>query len=91
MLTSRTVTVGTTAVDLLDGIDTDRELEVFLRTRLTTGEVLVGDSSVVMGNGFRLNEYNGITPLHLTLHGDTIYAVADGTGNKIDVLVVGVK
>jgi hypothetical protein len=93
MLTGRTVTVGTTAVDLLDGIDTDRELAVRLRVRSTSnGELYLGDSSVSSTNGFKVPTSTG-EELVLELHGDTLWAVsASGGGNTVvDVLVISDK
>lgn len=94
MLTGKTVSVGTTAVDLLSGIDTDRELEVLLRWDASASNTAyLGDSSVTSTNGFKI--YSGEVvqsgqELRVRLHGDTIWAVASGSFS-IYVLVVGVK
>jgi len=84
MLTAYKVSVGTAAVDLLNGIDADRGLEIYL----SGGPFYVGDSAVTVNTGFPVS---GSVPLRIDLHGETIYAVTSLGGSIANVLVVGVK
>lgn len=89
MLKGKTVAVGTTAVDLLAGIDADRPLELLIRHETLSIDVYLGDSSVTTSNGFKLDA-NDTSALRIHLHGDSLYAIANNTGN-LYILVIGDK
>lgn len=82
MVASFTLSVTTTPIDLLDGVDVDRPLEVFL-----LGNIYIGGPDVTASNGFTLPSG---APLRLDLHGETIYGVSGGSGT-VKVLVISVK
>jgi len=88
MLTGLQVVVGDmAAVDLLDGVDVDRGLEVVLRTN--GGNLWLGGPGVTSSTGYNFIPNND--GIRFRLHGDTIYAIS-GSGNVTAyVLVVGQK
>lgn len=88
MVTGLQVVVGDmTAVDLLDGLDVDRELEIVLRTN--GGNLWLGDDSVTSSTGYSFVPNND--GIRFRLHGDTLWAIS-GSGNVTAyVLVLGVK
>ena len=89
MLTGYQVSLDdATAVDLLNGIDLDRELEVRLRS--FSSAFLVGDSSVTSTNGYQVPGGSG--EFQIVLNGDTIWAIAPTSGTAtVHVLVNVVK
>jgi hypothetical protein len=83
VLVSRTVTVGTTAVDLLDGIDVDRGINVLINP----GSAYFGGSDVTTTNGYQPSSN---VPLYVELHGDSLYAIS-GSSTTVRLLIVGKK
>lgn len=85
MLTGKTVSVGTTAVDLLSGIDVDKTYELVIRYVPAGGaEVSLGSSSVTASNGFRLPATEGI--YRFTIDGERMYAVTQSGTINLHVL-----
>ncbi len=72
MLEARMVSIGTTAVDLLAGVDLDLEYELIVKTGTVNVALFIGASDVSSTNGFSIgaNEM-----LRLRLHGERVFAV----------------
>jgi hypothetical protein len=85
MLVGKTVSVGTTATDLLAGVDIDKTYELVVRYTAAGGvEIALGNSGVTFSNGFQL-------PLAADIHrfilnGERMYAITQS--GTIDLYVL---
>ena len=87
MLVSKTVSVGTTAIDLLDGVDLEGQ-EYTIRITGNSA-VRIGGADVTSTNGVPLTGELSTGPLQLTLQGgQRLYAIAPGTGFLVHFIAV---
>jgi hypothetical protein len=84
MLTGKTVSASSTAVDLLTGIEVD--FSYTLQLRVTSGEVRFGDDGVTATSGMIWNSALGV--LKVELNGERLFAIlASGSGSgTVDLL-----
>lgn len=85
MLVGKAVSVGTTAVDLLSGVDLDKDVEVQIRTKSLGVDVFVGNSSVTATDGFLLLRDGDLIKIRSS-GGEHPYAVTNGGTGTVYVL-----
>jgi hypothetical protein len=86
MLTGFSVTLGTSPVNLTDGFELDREMEISVNS--LGGGYFIGDENVADGDGYFVA--GGTTGVRLTLHGDPVYAVALGETEVVVFVLLNV-
>lgn len=86
MIIGRTVTVGTTAVDLLAGLGVEGEYA--LKLRLGSSQFWFGDSTVAVGNGFTVS--GPMLEEFRFQSGDRLYAITAASASTIDVLAYSI-
>lgn len=84
MLSSQTVPVGTTPVDLLAGLDLDRPYGLKIHVGVA-GVVFLGDSSVTPAAGYPAQAVEEFA----VLHGEHLYAVVASSTATVQVLAWG--
>jgi hypothetical protein len=81
------VTVGTTAVQVLDAAAGDAEAWISVATEIVGDRVFLGgDSSVTVSNGFRLENTDNVLNVGLAVAGDDLWAISSGPTN-VHVLI----